>query len=397
MVDEKYFRRVALPLFNSDYRKLAMALFEVAKRAGSFRRLVFRGGRVGDEIGSFERFGRGGAVLHGLLAFLRRDNFLGEYPFIDVRIDPVEGYCAHSRMVLNFVLNRSGLARSADITVPEPGFSPLSLSEVVKAVGPVYTAEEVVKVLVTSFLFHEKNWAHLVTFRNCPVVSEQAFQEEVAELAGTGGEIDAAFEALEAVELTLNPAGFVYLKNVLPHFEFYSVLAGNTVALFSVGLEKAGGRFKFEDLIRKVLRLVTRHVLSMRTFFERRLGGELGMSPHDYQESDLSFKYSGQGAPKARGQFHSTRIITAHVDYLDNYRFFLLGKLLGSELDVVAASVNEKLVRIIEQYSGLLDLSNDEAAAAFRKRFRERIQRIKSAEYDDFQTSISELKIEVTD
>ena len=151
--------------------------------------------------------------------------------------------------------------------------------------------------------------------------------------------------------LTLNPAGYIFLKNLIVHFEFYSALGGNPQALFMQGAARTerNHRFEFEETISRVLRLVKRHSEAMKKFFDHKFVRGRFMTNEDYLKSDFVFKHFGQIAPVERGLFHANRVVFTHINYIDIFRLWLLARSKQLEHSV-RVDINRKLVGFLERY-----------------------------------------------
>jgi len=399
---DKYFKQVVVPLFNSDFRRLSLALFDIAKSslAGDGSKEAIRLANTNHE-NFLDLYGLRGSLLFGLVHFLREDNFLTNQPFSLLHGDTKEGYCMPSRMILTVLLNHSNLRQSSDILDPRIRLSPVPLADILSDAAPVYGIKETIALLIEAFLLHERNWVHLVTFRNKEVTNSRAFDEDILDIAlqekDSQGERVLAPPGLErfrSITVTLNPAGFVFLKNLLPHFEFYSAIAGNARPLFSLGCERTelGHNYIFESYISKVQVLVKRNLSAMRAFFRNIFEGRLRWTPDQYRKSSFFFKHTRDGVPPPRGIFHSDRILTAHIDYIDKFRLHLLQNVLGKDRQAVeGAQINRWLIGAIESYMQMFELSVDDDLPVMRQAFRDKIQRIRSSQFQDFTTPIADV------
>jgi hypothetical protein len=399
---DKYFQAVAVPLFNSDFRRLILALFDVAKSLADtvlpsksdYHVITLDDFKYSDSYG---QYGLRGCLLFGLIKYLKEDNFLQGYPFFRMKEEESgeEGYCLHTRMILTVLLNNSHIRKSSDILDSRSGPSPVSLSDLLRKVGPVYPVAEIITTLVESFKVHERNWVHLITFRNKNIMNANVFDKHLNDFHELGedlpGDIDQrAFSGLEDITITLNPAGFVCLKHILPHFEFYSNLIGNQMPLFYLGIRPASTKkftFLFQEYIDGVQKLTRRHIVSMTTFFQRKLQSELKWDSRRYKKSDFSFRHLGDGSPRNSGYFHSTRLLTSHIGYVDRFRLRTVQS-MSMAGDQRAALVNNTLIVAIEKYIGMFDLSLEEDAGGFKDSFREKVKAIRSSDFRDVDTPV---------
>ena len=403
---DKYFENVFVPLFNLDYRKIMLALFEIGK---SFT-LKKTGGAIAlSEYGRKNQlavYGLRGTLLGGAIRYLRRDGFLGAFPFIGLeRRNPKDGYCLHIRMILTVIVNQSRVASARDLQNPGVKLNAVPFADILRYAYAVYPTREIVDTIVEAFLFHERNWVNLVTIRNRAVINRESLRkflpEGEADPDRAGSARDAMLEEFRDITVSINPSGFVYLKHILIHFEFYLALVGEYEPLFMIGLRRDGdGKFIFEECIYKVYRLVKRHCVAMNRFFNSKFVGELGYETGRYRRSKFAFKHFGDGRPRNEGLFHSTRIITAHVEYLDKFRLWSLwgldrdrrrGGSFSEEGNVDPVSVNRMLVKLIERHIRILDESVDDGVRVFQENFAGSIKKIRNSGYRDFRKRISRL------
>jgi len=271
---EPYFEKVIMPLFNYDFKKVCAFFLRVAGRYGLLgpgRQRRLREGET--QEAQLLRYGLRGSLLFHFVAMLMRDDYLREYAFYEYPFLDEDGYCLHSRMVLTALLNSCHYDASESGGAASPDREAASLLTVLEKHWGVYPLREVLHTIADAFLFHQKNWVHLVTIPNKRVEARGSFDEELVwlqekglanEVARVAGSFGALFDsreraALELTKIRLNPAGFTYLKFVVMHFEYYSALAKNRSPLFLSGLERVNenGEYQFERIIDSVLRLVT--------------------------------------------------------------------------------------------------------------------------------------------
>jgi hypothetical protein len=198
---------------------------------------------------------------------------------------------------------------------------------------------------------------------------------------------------LRRIKVRLNPAGFIYLRYILPHFEFYNMLSGGDASLFQYHPNKVldEGRdrqlvFEFEPCLERVFKTVQVHVQAMTSFYKMKYMPN--MTTDDYRTSSFAFKHFGGGSASIKGYFQSTRTITSHIGYLDNYRMFLLNK-SDSEIPKVTnrVEINKAMCRHIKAYILLLSTTiDDRAHKDFLAGFMSKMQIIENTDFTDFTT-----------
>ena len=387
---DPFFTRILVPLYNSDFRKLTDSLFHVTKNLIKAPRRPC--GLSFEDVGtSFTgtpgaRYGMRGALLFGVVERLREDNFLINYPFTkEMRVE-ASGDCLTTRMLLTLLLNHSGLTRGEDVFSKRKPFTSVPLGLLIEEAKDIYGVNEIVSTLVEIFLFHQRSWVHLITFRDRPVHGMDAFKDEIERLSH---ESDLPVSLYE-VYLTLNPAGYIFLKNLMVHFEFYSALGGNKSALFTQGLNLIEGEpevYEFEETIKRVLRLVKKHSAAMKVFFHNKFETGRRMTSDDYLRSPFVFKHFKNSAPAEAGLFHATRIVSHHIAYVDRFRLWLLKRCKNANREITL-TVNKKLVGFLEQYLEILEEWPLDLIEV-RNYMLKNVAAIKQTRYEDFNSRIN--------
>jgi hypothetical protein len=198
-------------------------------------------------------------------------------------------------------------------------------------------------------------------------------------------------DGLDDVSVVLNPAGFVYLRYVLSHFEFLSVLAGNKRPLFSVDVEPATGdgkaEYLFEEIVARTLRVTKQRIADMGTFYRDNVIKKLEWEGQQYLQSRFAFKHAGQKGRREQGTFHAFRLVTSHVDYVDAFRLQLLRR--HRDQPALVPKLNRALISFIEKYTAALDAYPEFRTDDLLDEFRDRIRKVRDSGFTD-----TELRIE---
>lgn len=96
--------------------------------------------------------------------------------------------------------------------------------------------------------------------------------------------------------------------------------------------------------------MVEKHETWMRQFYNNKFKPEGGAEK--YLSSDFAFRHD-KNIPQQRGLFHITRIVVAHVQYIDDYRRWLMRRSAQTEVASRQAVVN-RIFKIIRLYLALL-------------------------------------------
>ncbi len=371
-LNDDYFTRVFIPLYNHDYRSSVTTLLEVA--------LDSLKTQSADDLQHASSPLRGIMFFH-LIHQLKLHDFLSEY-ILNASMDKngqIKPYCYLERMVLTVLLNFSQLDDSSDLESAKP----VRLTRVLYELEKIYGRRAVLECVAKCFNYHTKDWVQPITILEDAVISEQQFVDRMLALSES---------EIKKVKIRLNPAGFIYLRYLLPHFEFYSNMANNRRSLYQHQFEKILNKegdkeivYDFEMTINRAYWAARVHIEAMEKFFKKNFGN---MSPEEYRASLYSFKHLGYGHPHQHGYFHSTRILTAHIGYVDNFRHFALNKKeLSPKVD--RADINRVLVNKIDLYVELLKNSiDDRAHRNFLEGFTTSIAKIRASQFKDFTTRI---------
>lgn len=397
-VEKKYFINVIAPLFNFDLKKLLPMIVKTATQL-----------QLGDlqpnnacKKARFEflrSYGRGGTLMWAVCKELLEDDFTKNL-FDDRRLEIVEnskGHCLKSRMILTVILNLSNYDHRKHVV--ERGGS-CSLMSVVDTLAGIYSPYDILEKIQNLFLSHERDWVNLITIKGKSLSRRKgSFKKEIQLMKHPRSISDfessnaqdrqakigrKARKALQEIKLSPAPAGFVFLKHALVHFEFYSSYRGNKRSLFSVGNERdQQGRFLFESIIKSVLRLVKTHVGNMSMFFQTRMKDNAGITPEYYITSNLCFRHVGKfhSEKSGSGYFHAFRLINSMISYVDHFREYLLSSEIPSE---ERHDINKILTEKLFEFADLLNNCEDPKSKYFFDRYKIIYDRIVSVDYRDF-------------
>lgn len=403
-----YFDNVIVNLYNSDYRKISSNLFTLSWD-NSIEPLDKSLPDLIDFSFSnlYEKYLLRGSLLFGLIKNLWDRDYLSCFPFIKSSEIPQMGWCSPIRMILGYILNHCSSKKDIDLSNPTLNFKSVSITEIINAFKDIYPIDIILKTLVDCFLFHKSNWVHLITFRNEFIVDENNFVPLIKQvnninsnhkLSKTEKElsIENELRSLNDINISINPGAFIYLKNIITHFEFYANLAGLNKPLFSVGMSRSGPpkyQYLFDLYINAVMRRVKSHILLMSAFYRNTIKSELKWSEKKYKGSEYTFKYYGKGEYKKYGLLHATRIITTHIDYIDKFRLLMIKYLNDKGKTASAVDINKRLTNKIQGYNSMFNYAEDSAAkTTFQIGFDKNIKEVHDSNYENFDLEISQLE-----
>jgi hypothetical protein len=364
ILNDMYFREVFLPLYNNDYREVAGLLVSLIRQ--------YDLDRSHEDVD----FQLRGMLMFGVIRSLLTEDFLKDYRKIPANEN---GYCYIDRVMLTLLINCSNYRRYA---MQQSG-EPFSFFYLIKDLYPLYEVRTILNSIARCFLSQQLNRVHLITVLHRKVTDVAGFVDLYAPmvneaLSASPSDNVGLKSELSAVKVRINPAGFTYVRYVLPHFEFYSNIVGNTKPLFSDPLarevadkKKQKGKevYAFEAKIDSVLHQVRAHAKMMKKFFDNYYV-PLHMNGENFGNSNYCFRHHGTSAfpVLGGGLSHTTRTVTAHVNYIDELRRRILR---DPDLDAdKVRAINESIISRIRRYVQVLQYAVDSnAARLFEEKF----------------------------
>lgn len=394
--DEYFTNDILLPLFNYDYRKLSQALLAMAQPV---RINLTDDARILDldfeEYANIPKdfiFGKRGILMNGFIRYFAEANYLDKLAPIRT-LDTNASYCNPVRLILTVFTNLSfpyGFPNDkrelAEIMPHE--FSLLDAYTPFKDLIPINQFFDILNSLIN---INKSSWAHLITvYGKEPVRNISSFYFDFSEeiniinqYFSNGGKF--AFghsEAINRISLSLNASSYVYLRHILSHFEYISgyktktksACANSLKPLFQlIGVEYCGENemgnklpvWQFELKIKNVFEHVKTYMKNNENYFNDTIKREFNWSKEDYCKSDYVFKGENKdntiGMNHIMFSFYCTRMITTHIEYLENFRHYITStgfqqierKMdLGSIKQTITLNDRNKIHSFILEYIG---------------------------------------------
>jgi hypothetical protein len=190
----------------------------------------------------------------------------------------------------------------------------------------------------------------------------------------------------------LNSSGVIYLKFIITHFEYFSAfqayvdINSEYKPLFlSLGIDHKKNKsvFEFEEIIDHVFTIVKRFKENMDNYFINEMKPKLGISEDEFISSKSKLSFSKSYLDKK--SFYSSRIIFTHIEYLENFRFYLwtndeFNKQLNDLNTTYPTLINKIqiqkfIIDKIEEYlmlfkTGIIDQNSKAIASSLEKKVR---------------------------
>ena len=353
LIEDSYFQKAFLPFFNNDYRTTVKVLLALLKNNEEFK-------NIGKSLSYISR----GNLLFGLIKYALGEDYLKKYKDSEIPLTP-SGWCYIDRVVLTVIINRSKYNRGKHNVGSESDLSEsYYLVDCIQHLEEFYSVRQTLEAISRCFLYHERGWAHLLTISNINITREKQsgfINEFSGKYAKRGGLEPPVRKVLDDIKIRVTPAGFTFVRYILIHFEFYSNLVNNPdpLSIRESEISDRPHKFQFEEAIDKVLDLVSLHIKSMEKFFNEKYFKVVG-SVDSFYTSDYCFRHLGEAnIAMEQGYFHSTRIITSHINYIDQFRCEMLHKFKDTDTETLR-KINKVLIEKIQAYINMLKNSIDE-------------------------------------
>ncbi|WP_048065254.1 hypothetical protein [Methanosarcina acetivorans] len=403
ILNEEFTKRSFLPLFNFNIRKLAKILCEITEESDPTYFVNIK--KLSKSAST--RYGSRGIEYFLVIKYLLKNDYLKERLFLNnesLIVGCHAGYVNPARLLLTDILNKSQY--SLDEYTRTAKSNPVGLYNLFCTFDEIFVGsiDLYFGILTNLFLLNKENWCNLITFINKQVFSEDSFSDEKKALKKLITQPNDSnitdINKLNDIKIRLNPAGFVYIRDITRHYEFFSFRVGNENPLFcSLGYENKGNDIEFEFIknIKNTFKFAKERIDLLITFLETRSADNFESSNHCFRTYNNYDIFEDDTFVRRRSILHSIRIIDSHISYIDGFRCFILNN--GSYLSTIAASnirtvksnINKEIIDMIEQYVSLLIQINENTGYTQNliSVFEKNISIIKQSKYADCLTSVN--------
>lgn len=365
MADEdRYKENVYLPLFNYNIRSLTQDIARIVADES----LGFEFNQAKETYKSlFDNkkaiVGARGIIIHTLLKALFKSN--DKYPVEELTYidNPNKNtpFCSECRLLLTLIYNLSYKRKLkndlSDINQIKPEF--FSLDELIKVLR-IYKDDRKKQIVSTKNVL---NWLekfngtnsdshiHLIDISGVKIITKTDDKFPGEKLVYYDGKSEDEFaERIDATEnnllkdrfskikIRINPSAIIYLRYLISHFEFFAIYKYWRKEKFdeifkplflSTELKRENGnhKYEFQSLLEDVFSFVKRKKIKNDFFLSKQIfEGTTIKSIENYLESNFCFllKFTNKNGDNIKkGYLYSTRIITTHLNYIENFRLYL--------------------------------------------------------------------------
>ena len=367
ILSDDYTNKVFLPLFNYNYRKFALLLSEFLQDSNNEIILEIKQLLSTNDT----KNGARGIIFYLIINFLFTSDFLEERLFLDPG-EKISGYNGGNvnpaRILLTNLHNLSKFSFNKFSNTPH--VNPVGIYTLYKTFSEIFKNHDDLFFSIISdlFLFHKGNWCHLLTFVDKQVFSENSFEKE-KELLQLAKKNDInAINKLENVKLHINPSGFIYLRDIMKSYEFFSIRSGNLKPLFSsLDYELVDDKIEFDFLknIDATFELTEKCLGGLIKFLEADIVKNFENSNHCFRTYHLDDDSMEDFFENQVGRLYLIRIIDTHIQYIDTLKRYLMdysptySRLFENKDNLInfrnlKVKINKELTLRIEKYLNIL-------------------------------------------
>jgi hypothetical protein len=344
------FGEIFLPLFNYNMRKLALNFSSMCnemkkKEINYFLNMKNKIENNNEMIGAYTNGLRGLFYSRIIRSLLGKDNLRssllyhqGEKIYINdekkmgynIKINP-------ARILLTIIHSLTNYAEQKEIEDGEI----IGLGDVYNDFRKIFKGNDFVDIffdkLAELFLLHDKNWCHLITFRDKQVFDNKAFEGEKQKLKKmlTDGVV-VNFSDLNNVKVKINKSAHVYLTKVAVHYEFYSMRVGNPGSLFI-----AIGDGEWSKNMNKVWGIVDPCLSSLINYLD-------GTDVENFEDTSLCLQDKDKEGDKKTSM--AFRIIHTHLRYIDDFRKYMYYLSITERKSLKFEVINKDIIKCQQRY-----------------------------------------------
>lgn len=394
-----------LPLFNYNNRKIATNIHNIALENNIFLKTIQS---LISTKSKPSTVGVRGIYYFLFLRFMKEKDFFNDALFFDegylvedaagekkpVHINPI-------RIILTILLNLGKYHLNIDSKLDymvKVGLFDVYL-EYKKVFGNLKNKEQrFCDIIARLFLFYENNWCHLITLTNKEILELNSFDEEIELIKKyENNEDEEIRKKINNIKINLNASGYIYLKDIVRHYEFFSIRTNAKPLFASLGIIKnSEGKFTYEFInnIKKTFDIAESCICSLTDFlkidkfisFEESNCCYRLYSKEDSIEDDFDSRASFYETNNKNGSLFVNRIIDYHTEYIDNLRIYLsnnsslmqeYSKKIGKTEKEIIFEINNNLLEIIEKYVSLYYLSSNQYTRKIKEIQSNNIKEIK--------------------
>lgn len=364
---DSYTDRLFLPMYNYDYRRIIKAIVEISTEDLKYEANVVSPYWY-DNVRKHSVLG-GRATLASLF-FLHLDSsgFLNELAPRPRDTEIAEfGYCRIPRVLLTIIYRHSyidGVPKDIDLRNQKKP-DKIKLQTIFETHFKYFkNINEFFYWIKSFFKISESSWAHLISIYGKQLnegklkfKKEQKLYEDKY-IKKDENSYSKFQEINKDLYVHINASGYVYLRYIIIHFEYFSILNHKrinkkyTPLFLSYKRTPNKNDYQFTRILNDVFDETKLFKKNIEKFKQKTLNWDEN-DIIKYRDSYLCFKADSN----SKGTYYLPRVVSFHVNYIDQFRYFILStpnKFKPCSKYRSIGEVNEFMIRLIIKYCNLI-------------------------------------------
>lgn len=329
ILKDHYVTDTIFDIFNNDYRICLMTMIKiVSSNAFSI-----------DEYTSIYKsgfpHGSRGVIYRLLFNIFNKSGYFKRIKILDFNNRGIKS-SSPSRLILTYIANSTDSRLTHDSRV-------VTFEDLLDDIDGKIPAQDVIRCLWEMYnLVTAEDWCNLISFAESDDASETGLHKELRYYDALKNN-QSEESKLNFTTFRITSSGLVFLTYVCIHFEYFAcrIFDAKYPPLFLPNaLEKTNDQYNFKVTINAVLSEVKTCAQKLRNTYES--DGNLC----DHPDSLFLFRRPGKSS-----QYHVERLIFSHVQYLDEFRRFVLKTKHGS----IREEVSDYILETIQEYLSIFE------------------------------------------
>lgn len=380
IIEEKIIDSIILPLFNYDYRLFMEAtLHIIQKQYINLTNINF------NKINTDFKYVVRGILINAYIKYMAENNYLERLAPVRTPLSREQCYCNPTRLILTVFSNLSYETLKdweTEKEMHEAKPNEFSLIKAFDACRGIFSATEFLDKVKNLIDINKSSWAHLITiygkephkdgesnifdFSDIADILEE-YQNDTNRYREKG-----KYKVLHKISFSLNASAYIYLRHLLTHFEYisaYKTRKSNIswcdmkplFQLTNLDIQQNKEiKWAFQSCIDEVFKHVETYCANIEKYYEEKFFATgLFKNKSDFIKSRFVFKGDNNENinGETKGHLYMTRLITSHIEYIDNFRRYIIGfgyEVIKQNIDSIASDIRNNILVTKEELNSYI-------------------------------------------
>ena len=331
ILKDKYIWKNITSIYNNDNSTAIKTLCAIRNKSEENIHLLNEYAVIKEKYSTDIR-GSHGIVLHLLLSHFRDKTYFDDnlmlYNFKRSSENQNYKYSA-TRLLLSYLSNCR---------------EPVSMYQVFSYFDKVINPEDIANIFYQIYQLRFSDWRHLITFTDVPPDDYKWIGKQTNLYGDVLKQSDEQYAKVQITE-----AGKMYLKTIVPHFEFFSVRIENKLPLSCSRI------FDTNMPVQKYISIIDRVFNSVKECNKRILEtvNEICKTKNWTYKDYINSKFMYTNPSSGKKQFHGERVIFSHIGYINAFRKYVIS---CDEIPIETRATHNKVIaETIKKYLNLYD------------------------------------------